>query len=641
MLKKMWPICPAAVFVSAALLFAPRYLCGQTPMRVEEDCSGGRQPGAAEYVVTQEDEDLATSVLQRMAAMENPAGMPWPPMLRIANSTEVNACAFIGAGPDGKAHSFVTLHTALLRKVIRGNGAGLAFVMGHELAHHLLGHTQKSAPPTSFLAATFSRDQELAADKYGMLWGLKAGYSYDDSLNAIMRIREQLGDYSPLQALRADHPSWTERLEMLDKEQASLWRAMSAFDSGVYFLETEQYLLAERCFRSVTKQFPQSYEAWTDLGYALLMQYADALDVNDLRRFGVGQIVAGGFYRRPKNLEPTVRGIHEDIWWEAVGALRESIRRKPDQATSYANLGIAYLLRPAGTDAANATKYLERAEELATSDTSLDASSRAALMINLAVAYSASGSYDKFDKTVREAQSVDGTFEGQEPGTSSVSRAITYNHAMRFAGSQQAKDQRVAVEELEGYLTKSSPDSSWWDLAYDRYTQLCGTLSISPKSAPDFKSRSKSEAVITYRPVSVLQISANVNVTLGEALQEVKAQLGEGFAFPAVPSTNLMRVKYDGTGIELLANEIVLAIIITTNQHLVPVQQTGLGAKRTAVQVGMSSADLDNILPYADLAPILDPEQTYRWYSQLGLAAKIRNGKVAELVIVQIPRSGA
>ena len=125
------------------------------------------------------------------------------------------------------------------------------------------------------------------------------------------------------------------------------------------------------------------------------MQYADSLDTDDLRRFDVGQIVVGGFYRRPKSLEVKVRGINEELWWDAVGALRESIRLKPDLSLPKANLGVAYLFRPAGKDPGKAAQFLEEASQLAGGDPSLDPVSRLAEDINLAVAYAALGDTDK------------------------------------------------------------------------------------------------------------------------------------------------------------------------------------------------------------------------------------------------------
>ena len=152
------------------------------------------------------------------------------------------------------------------------------------------------------LRQAFSRDDEIAADLKGMELALKAGYSFRRARSALDRMLDLRPEYSSFEALQAGHPSWKDRLSFLDKDQAKLWKAMSAFDNGRYFLLCEQYGAAETCFNRVTREFPECPEAWTNLGYALLMQYCDGLDTDDLRDYDVGQIMVGGFYTRPKSL---------------------------------------------------------------------------------------------------------------------------------------------------------------------------------------------------------------------------------------------------------------------------------------------------------------------------------------------------
>ena len=297
--------------------------------------------------VSESDRALAEQVFQRLLiSVTPPTDMPWPPKLEIIDKDEINAFAVMRSQGSGQ-YPVVVCYDGLLNRVVEGNADRIAYVLGHEISHHILGHTRATAGGTEFLRATFSRDQEIAADRKGMELALRANYSYLGGLSAIRKMIDLGLNYSSFEGLAADHPSWFDRIALLDKEQAGLWRAMSSFDNGVYFLLVQNYPLAERAFRQVTKDFPASYEAWANLGYALLMQYADSLDTDDLRRFDVGQIVVGGFYRRPKSLEVKVRGINEELWWDAVGALRESIRLKPDAFTAQSELGRC-LLVPSG-----------------------------------------------------------------------------------------------------------------------------------------------------------------------------------------------------------------------------------------------------------------------------------------------------
>jgi len=65
------------------------------------------------------------------------------------------------------------------------------------------------------------------------------------------------------------------------------------------FLMVEQYALAEDCFERVVKEFPDSHEAWVNLGNACLMRYFDKFDVDEIKCVGVGQVMTPGFICAP------------------------------------------------------------------------------------------------------------------------------------------------------------------------------------------------------------------------------------------------------------------------------------------------------------------------------------------------------
>ena len=101
------------------------------------------------------------------------------------------------------------------------------------------------------------------------------------------------------------------------------------------------------------------------------MQYCDALDESDLADFGIGQPMCAGFFRRPVSLELLVRGKDEELWWKAVGNLREALRLRPDNALVKADLGMAYLLQPVGRDLGVAARFLDEAAQAAEKDETL------------------------------------------------------------------------------------------------------------------------------------------------------------------------------------------------------------------------------------------------------------------------------
>lgn len=623
----------------AALSLGAHITCAESQSDLPQRCGASNErPVTSDYKATPDDDRFVREVVSQMTP-GRPGTLPWPPVVQVTSSASSQACApgEVGSyGTNGLKVAYVIVYTGLLRDVVQGKPDRMAFILGHELGHIALGHTASTvSKKTEFLQVTFTRDQEFAADQYGINWALKSDYSYDESLKALVSLRQFVGDYSSFEALQSDHPSLSDRIATLDKNQASLWRAMSNFSTGVYFLQTEEYTLAERCFRSVTGQFPESYEAWANLGYAQLMQYADALDQRDLRRFGIGQVLVGGFYRRPSSLETQVRGINEQLWWDAVDNLKESLRRRHDLAASYANLGIAYLIAPSGSNPRYAQKYLEQAYQLVGKDPSLDPMSRLTLVINLAVAVGTSKDYAKFDQLMDEARSALDEIQEKEPAISTLSarQAIAYNRALRLADSSRDQDQRVALREIEAYLQSSSPDSAWSELAYEHYSQLCNKLNIQPRASESLKSTNMRR----YRPVISLKM-AKGEVALGEPVQEVKTLLGSGQISPAIPNTNLMLIQYPAEGLELVANDRVIAIIVTSSLQNVPVREEGLETTATVMKVGMQMSDVVKVLGPYDVTWILDQEKPLWFYAQPGLAIRTGQGQVTEIVLVQAPR---
>ena len=91
------------------------------------------------------------------------------------------------------------------------------------------------------------------------------------------------------------------------------------------------------------QEFPDCGEGWANLGYARLMQYCDAQEPKDIRKFGIGPIVAGCFYARPAELAP-VRGDEDELWKKAVANLEKAVEHDPKFFIPFANLGLAYLV---------------------------------------------------------------------------------------------------------------------------------------------------------------------------------------------------------------------------------------------------------------------------------------------------------
>ncbi len=607
--------------------------------------------------VSEADCDLTKKAADRVLAVaEAPDGYVWPPTILVTGSDELNAMALgsdyetyklvadhygLSDAPSrGDAHHTLMIFTKpLMDVIVEGEEDRLALVMGHELGHLMEEHSRKGAElrktnPTDLIDYAFGRQDELDADLIGTKLALAAGYSYDKIFRGFSAFIDAGMEHGSFHALNSDHPSWRDRLAYVDERRADLWRAMSSFENGVIFLMAEQYQSAQRAFGEVTKNFPDSPEAWANIGYAYLMQYCDALDPVDVKRFGVGHLLVGGFYRRPASLEGQVRGVDENIWWEAVGALREALRLDPTLTLAKANLGIAYLLRPEGKDVAQAAKLLDEAATLAQNDDTLDPIARASILINAGVAGIAEGTASESEQRFDEAEAY-GRSVARRGVPATVETALLYNRAFIMADRPGKTAEAIAL--LEDYLKSASSSSAWWDLAYERYAALCETAGTAAKSRDSIIASSAPR----YRPFTSVELGDGVGIALGEKTRDVRKRIGEGSSVPLAGRQRLSRIFYRDLGVELLANTEVLAIALKgDNAPALSLTPIGIGSKEVlGLHLGMSRDNLEEatIDEEYDFKQLTDPETNYRFYRGLGLAVKVKSGVVREIIVVQLP----
>jgi tetratricopeptide (TPR) repeat protein len=594
--------------------------------------------GIAQANVNEADRDLVKQVSERLVGVTAPVpDFVWPPRFEIVDDRELQALAIDRRGPkDDKVRPVVEISSGLLTEVIQGDADRLALILGHELGHVVLRHiSSPGIGRTPFVRQVIDRQMEIDADQKGMELALQAGYSRLRGLKAYRRMIDLGLENAPIEiwVKGGDHPSWKERLARIDKDQAPLWKAMAAFHSGTYFLLSEQYDSAEACFREVTREFPGCHEAWANLGYTLLMKYCDKLDTDDLRRFDLGQIVVGAFDRVPESLRAQVRGIDAELWWDVVGALREALRLKPDSILAQCNLGVAYLVSPEGKDAGKAARYLSQAAAAAEADKDMDPLLRATVLINAGVADLAGGHPESTHRIFQRVEQDTSRFPGW------VSGALHYNRALLLSGSTDPSDRRAALGHLEAYLRSSSQTNAWWPLAYNHYLQVCQALHQAPKS----KDELRKQALLKLRPLSTVELPPEKKVSLTERMVVVQGRLGDTRPVPVVARTNLARLPYPDLGVELLGTDQVLAICLRgPKAPAISLQGTGMATQRMSLRIGMKQKELDDMLidaAYPVFRELDVPGVAYRFYRDLGLAVRVRNSVVEELVVVQLPDS--
>ncbi len=602
---------------------------------------------------TGQDTALVQAVFSKLlavpaAAKSTAAYDAWPPRALIIDpGREPSLAAAVGkynafaTAPDCIPQVRVT--EPLMIDVIQGDPDRLALILGHELGHLLLGHSKctHQADKSRVVEAAFTREQEFAADNTGMQLALAAGFSAHNGLQGMLALAA-ISDYSSFEALSADHPSWSDRLARLDATQAKLWTSMSGFQDGAYFLETEDYPQAGRCFRGVTAEFPQADDAWANLGYSLLMQYADKLTTDDLRSLEIGQVVAGAFYSRPTWLSGKVRGMDAKLWGEAVAALNEAARLNPGLALVQANLGMAYLLRPTGKDTPRAIAHLEQASSMLKKDASLAAQLKAdprtpllAVANNLAVAYAAAGRVNDAGELITSVAEfgANRSFVGLLQ-----SDALTYNYGMLLGATSEAKNHKKAALVLEEYLRGASASSAWWPIAYQRYSQLCRESSVPLKTEAQLQRSTRR----MLRGIASVQLNGGRTITLGQKTSELPVPNGWQ-EVSTVSGTKIRRLRSASAGVDVLADaDRVLAIFLRfAKGPALPVTGIGMQTKTDQLRVGMSAEEVDKILPDQPyrFESLTDTWAPYRFYPYLGIAMQIGADRVVqELVVVQIAR---
>ena len=180
------------------------------------------------------EKNLATVRQQMMKSV------PFPFVVGLSDSTEINAYAQLQNN-----QRYIILTNGFITQF--GNDPDvMAAVLGHELAHHQLGHTQPDYAknrdaaidvtsqalgmiasyfiPFSGLVVgnaakgvglTWSRNDERSADEMGMQWAMQAGYSPCGSYRFAAKMNA-LGEGATITFL-STHPGNNERMENADR----------------------------------------------------------------------------------------------------------------------------------------------------------------------------------------------------------------------------------------------------------------------------------------------------------------------------------------------------------------------------------------------------------------------------------------
>lgn len=513
----------------------------------------------------------------------------------------------------------------------------LAETFAHELGHILLRHVTTSQPGAPLVRFVGTRQQESDADVMGVKLALRADYPYDELINSMKMMRDIYPAGGKVEELARTHPSDTERLAVVDERQSELWSTLSEFETGVYFLTAENYPLAERCFTQVVKEMPRCYEAWADRGYARLMRYCDNLEPDDVKELGLNQIVVGGFYRRAGSIEP--RGVNMELWFDAVGDLKEALRLKETLILPRANLALAYLVHPNGKQPDKAAELYEQvfaALKQGSPDEKIGPAEQAVLLVNAGVTQYAGGHPQAARRFFDEALAAYKQLKTAPTGP--VQSAMLYSEASQMASSAQESDRKQAVERFTQYLRTTHPGVAWWNLAYERYKQLCTAEKLQARSPQELFR----PATLRFRPVLNVDVGGGKEIALNEPVSAVTEEFGEGTKVPIIRRTNVHRRKYPERGLELVCSDRVLAIRLRDPKAPLTLKASGPGGSTAEVRVGMSFEDLEKRLGRDatawDRRSGAFQSLNYHYFYGLGFGVLLdEDDKVTEIIVAQIP----
>ena len=400
--------------------------------------------------------------LSQFTIVDDPAGLARVQeivdrMFRVADTKDVMAAPPIrivttDQPPNAKADGNYLFVTESLLKLLHDDNQ-LAIVLGHELAHHVLGHSKGTSfeyrisstarklgfrgdLPTIMDATT--QVLEAQADQYGILYAALAGY--DVSAAADVYDKVLVSDDDPT------HPPKAERQQKFQERLQNILDAVDAFNAGVDYTVRGQLTSAAMVFQELLQNDFRTHDIYHNLGTvhhqlafrkyllpqdspqnlcSLTLELTSVLEPQGTKR----QVPTRGGESAPAS----DRKQFAAELGQAIELYQQALHAKPDTVVSMSNLGCAYLHRGDEGDLEQAAGILKRAARLDPGD--------ATVANNLAVAYWLAGNKQSAVAELRRALKINPN-----------SAAAHYNLALALEAAGTLRDKEESRRAFQQYL---------------------------------------------------------------------------------------------------------------------------------------------------------------------------------------------
>lgn len=517
------------------------------------------------------------------------------------------------------------------------NQSALAFSLAHELGHIKLSHfTKKKKLTNEVFNFEINRQQEYQADKYAVNLLLKSGYSLNMATKGLTKLYDSLEKYSDYESLSQSHPSWESRMKKIDATNEKLWESMLSFRNGVTFLNLEQYELASEYFANVANEFPKSYEAWANKGYADLLLYADNLSLNDIKSLNLACISLGNFYYEPESIKWQMRGMDSELWLKAYSALKTSLDIEPNQPITSSNMALAYLINPFnGPDYTNSKKYFARALMLLENGFSIPKSKEASIYMNTAVSNYLEGELPSSLNLLKKSSDITKEFFDESNEIINLKHEILLNEALVMIKSKNSDNERQAIIKLEEFLKSYKPNSIWRQLAIDNYLVLCKKYNIIPKKFQDRYTHSSEIVKISSIKFKDFQLY------LSDKYESVKEKINTAekvkYRFPGKYDISIL--QYYNYGINIYGGDKIFAIEIYKNQGYIELEEKGLGSSKIILKVGDNLSLIPQSISNQFTAKnniINFNNSAFSYSKELGLGLEIKDEVISRILVVNL-----